>query len=729
MSNLSPPPKTGNDEFDRWFFLLYKSLSSPGTITPSDDTSVRQVPYGGTGAPSLSGYLRGHGTNPFTAVNQIPINDVAPGYVRETSVASILNASANAIGFSHANTYTAGTVGLALNLFINVKNAPYNAAGDGVTNDTAAIAAANTAYKYLIFPAGTYFIDGALTPAADAVWISEQGAIIKRRTASTATTILNISSGFECRGITFDGNKAANANPCNNVTVLVSGSKFYNCVFINAKVVSGGYGSGVVYAQSALAATDFHILENCLSYSNDTDGFAGQNIRGLTATGNTARNNGGDGFSFNNYDLTFAQKINKITFAGNYAHSNTGSGIVFGNFIQDNSISAPVYGYTNNESSVISVTGNVTTLNAKYGLVVQGISFAVSGNACDANGSGGADFAGLLAQAQYSNISNNTITNNSGFGMDCGWSSNSLIAGNIVYNNTGTGINCGGSTSLSVTNNHLENNGGTSGDQIHCARDELDGSLIGRANRCTNVNISNNDIYLASTQKGIIITDGISGAFVCDNSFFCSSVIVNNCLILIASDATVKGNRLVNAAEVVVSSVTAGGALVVPEIFDHIITNSATTLGQINYYTQQTHVGSGGIGWVDITTAGTGYTANFALIFTGGAGAGAAATAYVDKNGAVVGIRMTSFGTGYTSAPAVSFANGAGASAAGTATLSVPIIPGRNLEIYGFTGFTITRAGAPTVESVAAADIVVAAKGAARLRSFSSRWNLMSKGI
>jgi hypothetical protein len=66
-------------------------------------------------------------------------------------------------GFSHANTYAAGTVGLALQGYINVKNAPYNAKGDGATDDTAAFSAALATGKDIYVPDGTYLITSSLT--------------------------------------------------------------------------------------------------------------------------------------------------------------------------------------------------------------------------------------------------------------------------------------------------------------------------------------------------------------------------------------------------------------------------------------------------------------------------------------------------------------------------------------------------------------------------------------
>src|SRR5256885_15206006 len=53
-----------------------------------------------------------------------------------------------------------GTVGRSLNNIIgdvvNVKNPPYNALGDGVTDDTAAENSAVVASDYVTYPAGTY---------------------------------------------------------------------------------------------------------------------------------------------------------------------------------------------------------------------------------------------------------------------------------------------------------------------------------------------------------------------------------------------------------------------------------------------------------------------------------------------------------------------------------------------------------------------------------------------
>lgn len=74
-----------------------------------------------------------------------------------------------------------------------------------------------------------------------------------------------------------------------------------------------------------------------------------------------------------------------------------------------------------------------------------------------------------------------------------------------------------------------------------------------------------------------------------------------------------------------------------------------------------------GVAAISVTAGGTGYAADFAVTFTGGAGSGASATAIV-SNSSVVRIEITSVGTGYTSAPTLSFSGG-GTGASATAVI------------------------------------------------------------
>nr|WP_232455694.1 glycoside hydrolase family 55 protein [Sphingomonas sp. KC8] len=71
----------------------------------------------------------------------------------------LLPAGSDLVGFSHGVTYKPGTVGNRLGRMVYVTDAPYNAKGDGVANDTVAIASALfSGAAHIHFPPGTYNI-------------------------------------------------------------------------------------------------------------------------------------------------------------------------------------------------------------------------------------------------------------------------------------------------------------------------------------------------------------------------------------------------------------------------------------------------------------------------------------------------------------------------------------------------------------------------------------------
>jgi hypothetical protein len=75
---------------------------------------------------------------------------------------------------------------------------------------------------------------------------------------------------------------------------------------------------------------------------------------------------------------------------------------------------------------------------------------------------------------------------------------------------------------------------------------------------------------------------------------------------------------------------------------------------------------------VTVLEGGAGYTTVPTVVFSGGGGTGAAATATVTQ-GRVVSVTFTNYGSGYTSLPGVTFSGGGGTGA--TATVSAPIRP------------------------------------------------------
>jgi uncharacterized repeat protein (TIGR01451 family) len=84
------------------------------------------------------------------------------------------------------------------------------------------------------------------------------------------------------------------------------------------------------------------------------------------------------------------------------------------------------------------------------------------------------------------------------------------------------------------------------------------------------------------------------------------------------------------------------------------------------------------------------------VVFSGGGGIGARATAFLSPSGTVSSVLVTSGGSGYTTAPAVSFTSGGGSGATATATVSGGVVTAVTLNTPG-AGYTTAPTGNATV--------------------------------
>ena len=124
------------------------------------------------------------------------------------------------ISFSQDSLYGQGTVGLALQGYVNVKNAPYNAVGDGLADDTAAFAAALAANDRIYIPEGTYLLSSILinrigvsiVGAGQAHTILKAGVPVNKflNIQGDPTTVAFVIRDIELRGFTIEGDSKAN---------------------------------------------------------------------------------------------------------------------------------------------------------------------------------------------------------------------------------------------------------------------------------------------------------------------------------------------------------------------------------------------------------------------------------------------------------------------------------------------------------------------------------------
>ncbi len=110
--------------------------------------------------------------------------------------------SGSAVSFSAGTKNCRLTLpAVAGKLHANVK--AFGAKGDGVTDDTAAIARADASGLQVLFPAGTYLVS-TVTCRANTHWTGILGAVTIKATSATATTI-SAANGGTFENIIFDG--------------------------------------------------------------------------------------------------------------------------------------------------------------------------------------------------------------------------------------------------------------------------------------------------------------------------------------------------------------------------------------------------------------------------------------------------------------------------------------------------------------------------------------------
>jgi len=575
----------------------------------------------------------------------------------------------------------------------------FGAAGDGVTDDSAALLAAIASGAPVRLDAKTYAIYGECDiSGTNATILGVPGlSILKRpgqtKLGSSATPAWISISGTNIYilGVTFDANASITSNVFGVVVQATCLKSFIvNCIFKNSQ--GSGSGNGLTYASSDPTLTE-HNIDGCEFFANSSHGFYAQAVDSLSIKDCRAHDNTGNGIHVDSQDPTFAKKIRELLVSGNTCWNNT-CGILVGNFNATNVSSNPItYGNANPDVLSALICGNNCFTNRGYGIFISGNNILVSGNLCTNNSSIASSGAGILCDTGYCKVSGNMISGASAFGIDCGGSiytevDSNYIDGAYIGLNIGGGQNCiaranfvQDCTAVAIAIQNVESNG--SGDNFGLS--------------CKNVSVIGNWINYSGYVIGILIRDGAQNIVVEDNIILGNpGAYLANALSAYTDSLTIKGNLLNFTPRWPVNPATVNGVytLVVPDLVDAVTITQATS-SVMSIITAQASLAIGQITFVKVLNAGAGYTS--ATVNFAGTGAGAAGFAWI-SGGKIIGIQMTNNGSGY-SAGATATISGNGSGATLSVQVGLPVLQNRQLTIDSLATTTFGSSGSSPVQS------------------------------
>jgi len=645
---------------------------------------------GGLGAPEALGVGAGLSLGGGT-LSALPLSALPPGI--PAGQASVL-----AAGTSAARS-------LAELLADAVGPESFGAVGDGVTDDTAALAAAIGSGRPVRLGPRTYRVDGQwMITQPNTVLLGTPGlSVLKRgQQQGNGAWIAVMAPGFRADGITFDANNQGVTQE--SWTVLVTGactsSDIHRCTFTGG--VGAVLGSGLVL-QSATFDTS-HVVRDCVFANNAAHGIWVQACRGVLVSECRAHGNGAHGINVDFNDPGHVQQVRLVQVSGNRCWGNQ-RGIAVGNYNVPNA-EPPVWGNAQPDAACVLVSGNICHDNVAYGISASGRAILVSGNLLADNGTTTGHGAGLLANFAASRAWGNTVTGTSFYGIDAGGCEDADISGNHILGH-GYAINCGGSRNLRVDGN-VQSGFSLAGICVFNVESDGQGRNFGIA--ADAVALTGNRIAMGGTAEGIWLIDGPRRVLVEGNDF--TGRTPEQCLRADTDSVIVRGNRHDYTARFICNPAPAGGRqrLVFPDIADGVMVTWAPSGVQSIVSARQAAM-EGRISFVRVTAGGSGYTQ--AAVNIGGGGTGAQAQAII-SNGTVIGIAVTSPGSGYgavgTTVPVTIAGDGTGAAA--TAYAAPPLAEERTLLVRCNADVVFARAGSlPLQENWTRGDLLVAADG------------------
>jgi hypothetical protein len=377
----------------------YTGITGVGTLTAGTwNASTIGVAYGGTGAITLTGYVKGSGTSAFTAVSTIPNTDISG-----LGTMSTQNANSVAITGGSAAVSTLKTLGLTGYLYGNDTSAvtasttiptsalsgnfvsTFSAGSTGLTPNSATSGAITLAGTLAVANGGTGV---TASSGANSVVLRDANANITvnclfegyATVAASGTTIVLTASSAQNYQVTGSGGQVIRLP---NATTLPNGALFTfnnnqssgaitvqnNSSTTVATINSGGY-VAVVLLDNTLAAGSWDRHDQTpsnVSWSTNTLDYPGS-ITSATWNGSTiAINRGGT-------NGTATPTAGAVAYGTGTAYGFTAAG-TSGQVLQSNGSSAPTWA---TPSASITISDDTSTITARYLLFTSATTGTIS---------------------------------------------------------------------------------------------------------------------------------------------------------------------------------------------------------------------------------------------------------------------------------------------------------------------------------------------------------------